>query len=150
MQSRNIITYNAIIEGYGENGNGKEVLKLFEQMKQENIHPNLGSLIVLLHAFDDAGLVEEAMKYFSDMKEDYKVVPKISHYNYVIDALSRAGYLEESLIKTMEQPDVYTWTSLLGGCRWKNDIERAECAAENIIKLDPRRASTYALLAKDS
>jgi pentatricopeptide repeat protein len=42
---------------------------------------------------------------------------------------------------------VVTWTALLGGCRWSNDIERAERVAENIIKLDPHEASTYLLLA---
>jgi len=47
----------------------------------------------------------------------------------------------------MEQPDIVTWLSLLGGCRWKNDIERAERAAENALKLDPQDASIYVLLS---
>src|ERR1700723_1073548 len=43
--------------------------------------------------------------------------------------------------------DVVTWIALLGGCRWKNDIERAERAAENALKLDPQNASIYVLLS---
>jgi pentatricopeptide repeat protein len=149
MQSRNIITWNAMIQGYGQNGNGREALKLFEQMKQEMIHPDSVTLVALLNAFSHAGLVREALKYFHSMKEEYKIIPENSHYNCVVDALSRAGLLEEAenLIGTMDRPDVVTWTALLGGCRWNNDIERAERAAENIIKLDPHRTSTYVLLA---
>ena len=47
----------------------------------------------------------------------------------------------------MEKPDVVTWTALLGACRWNNDIERAERAAENALKLDPQNSSIYVLLA---
>jgi pentatricopeptide repeat protein len=149
MQSKNDITWNAMIQGYGENGNGKDALELFEQMKQAMIYPDSLTFVALLNAFSHAGLVEEALKYFHSMKEEYKIIPETSHCNCVVDALSRAGRLEEaeSLIGTMDQPDVVTWTALLGGCRWNNDIERAERAAENLIKLDPHRASTYVLMA---
>ena len=37
--------------------------------------------------------------------------------------------------------------TLLGACRWYNDIERAERAAENALKLDPQNASIYVLLS---
>jgi pentatricopeptide repeat protein len=37
MQSKNIISWNSMIAGYGQNGKGIEALKLFKQMQQEGI-----------------------------------------------------------------------------------------------------------------
>jgi pentatricopeptide repeat protein len=136
-----------MIQGYGQSGNRKESLKLFEHMKQEMIHPNSVTFVALLNAFSHTGLVEEALKYFHDMKEEYKLKPHNSQYSYVVDALSCARCLEESLIGTMDRLDEVTWMALLGSCRWISDIKRAERVAENIIKLDPHRPSTYVLLA---
>jgi len=118
-------------------------------MQQEGIQPNSVTFLALLNACSHSGLVDEAIHYFNVMKDQYQILPDVSHYTCVVDTLGRAGRLEEAenLIKTMEQPDVVTWIALLGACRWNNDIERAERAAENALKLDPQNASIYVLLA---
>ena len=40
LQSKDIVSWNAMIGGYRQNGKGTEALKLFEQMQQEGIQPN--------------------------------------------------------------------------------------------------------------
>ena len=149
MQSRNVISWNAMIAGYAQNGNGKEALELFQQMQQEGVKPNSVTFVALLNACSHAGLVDEALHYFNAMNDQYQVLRDVTHYNCLVDVLGRAGRLEEAenLIRTMEQPNIVTWTTLLGACRWNNDIERAERAAENALKLDPKNASIYVLLA---
>ena len=150
MESRNIITWNAMISGYGQNGDGKKSIELFEKMQQEGIQPNSITFVALLNACSHSGLVDEALNYFRSMKDKYQVLPDVTHYNCIVDTLARAGHLEEAenLINTMEQPDVVTWIALLGGCRWKNDIERAERAAENALKLDPTRCINLCIIIK--
>ena len=149
MEVRDVISWNAMIGGYAQNGNGKEALELFKQMEQEGIQPNNVTFVVILNACSHAGLVDEALHYFNVMKDRYQIVPDVIHYNCLVDTLSRAGRLEEAenLIRTMKQPNVVTWMALLGACRWNSDIERAERAAENALKLDPQDASVYVLLA---
>ena len=149
IHSRNVVSWNAMITGYGQNGNAKEALGLFKQMENENIQPNSVTFGALLNACSHSGLKDESLHYLNVMKEKYEITPDVIHYNCVVDTLGRAGYLEESenLIKTMESPNAITWTALLGACRWNNDIERAERAAENALKLDPQNASVYVLLA---
>ena len=46
------------------------------------------------------------------------------HYNCVVDALGRAGRLEEAegLIKRMEEPNEVTWITSLGACRVAGDV----------------------------
>src|SRR6185503_11146103 len=76
------------------------------------------------------------------------IKPNIEHYTCLVDVLGRSGRLEEAenLINKMESPDIITWKALLGACRLHNDVERAKRISENIIKLDPKDASTYVLL----
>jgi pentatricopeptide repeat protein len=40
MQSKDIVSWTAMIVGYTQNGKGIEALKLFEQMQQERIQPD--------------------------------------------------------------------------------------------------------------
>jgi hypothetical protein len=46
----------------------------------------------------------------------------------------------------MPEPNVITWTTLLGACRIHGDVERGERAAKEIMRLEPREASAYVLL----
>ena len=116
MESKDIISWNAMISGYGQNGNSKEAIELFQQMQQSGIQPDSITFIALLNACSHAGLVDEALHYFNTMKDQYQITPDVTHYNCVVDTLGRAGRLEEAenLIKTMPQPDIITWITLLG------------------------------------
>ena len=118
-------------------------------MKNENVQPNSITFVSLLNACSHSGLVDETLQYFNIMKEKYGITPDVMHYTCLIDTLGRAGRLEEAenLIKTMKEPDIITWRTLLGACRWYNDIERAERAAENAIKLDSKNSHIYVLLS---
>jgi len=149
MESRDIITWTTMISGYGQNGDGKKSIELFEKMETEGIQPDSITFVALLNACSHSGLVDEALNYFRSMKDKYQVLPDVTHYNCIVDTLARSGHLEEAenLINTMEQPNIVTWIALLGGCRWNNDIERAERAAENALKFDPKNASIYVLLS---
>lgn len=39
MEMRDVISWNAMIGGYAQNGNGNEALELFKQMEQDGIQP---------------------------------------------------------------------------------------------------------------
>jgi pentatricopeptide repeat protein len=44
--NQRILSHDAMIQGYGENG--KEVLELFDQMKQEGLQPNQVTYTIIL------------------------------------------------------------------------------------------------------
>src|SRR6202041_1543521 len=90
MESRNVVSWNAMIAGYAQTGNGKDALELFKQMEKE-IQPNSVTLCALLNACSHAGLVDEALHYFNAMKDQYQVSADVSHYTCVVDTLGRAG-----------------------------------------------------------
>jgi len=118
-------------------------------MQKEKIRPDEYTFIIILNSCSHAGLVEEAIYYFSSMESEFNIKPNIKHYTCIVDTLGRAGKLEEAekFIETIPLPDIITWKALLGACRIYNDIERAERIAQKAFSLDTKDCSTYVLLS---
>ena len=62
MPKRNIVSWTAVIAGYGMNGHWKEALNIFDEMQKESLNPNHITLVVLLSSCSHAGLVIEGWK----------------------------------------------------------------------------------------
>ncbi|KAJ7971579.1 Pentatricopeptide repeat [Quillaja saponaria] len=150
MKVKNVITWSAMIAAYGYHGRGKEALDLFPRMLSSGILPNRITFLSLLYACSHAGMVEEGLRFFKLMWDEYAVRSDVKHYTCVVDLLGRAGRLDEAfnLIKTMTiAKDEGLWGALLGACRTHGHIELAEKAAESLLQLEPRNPGHYVLLS---
>eukprot|EP01018_Ginkgo_biloba_P006084 Gb_02808 [translate_table: standard] len=150
MSKRDVISWSAMIAGYGMHGLGDSALALFVQMQETDMKPNSITFICVLSACSHAGLVEKGWEYFDCMTRDYSITPSLKHYTCMVDLLGRAGYLEEaqSFINKMPfEPDAGVWGALLGGCRIHSNIELGEFAANQLFELEPENAGYYVLLS---
>ncbi|KAJ7979137.1 Pentatricopeptide repeat-containing protein [Quillaja saponaria] len=86
--------WNAMIGGFAMHGKSKEAIKVFEQMKTENVSPNKVTFIGLLNACSHGYMVEEGKGYFRSMVSSYGIAPEIEHFGCMVDLLGRAGPLE--------------------------------------------------------
>ncbi|KAJ7008443.1 pentatricopeptide repeat-containing protein [Populus alba x Populus x berolinensis] len=89
MQERNIITWSAMISGYGMHGWGREALNLFDQMKA-SVKPDHITFVSILSACSHSGLVAEGWECFNSMATDFGVTPRPEHYACMSNAASRA------------------------------------------------------------
>jgi hypothetical protein len=64
MQSENVVYWNAILRGCDTHGHGKEFLKHFGQMFEENVISYLITVVCLLSTCMHASLVDEGMCYY--------------------------------------------------------------------------------------
>lgn len=150
MKERNVISWSAMIAAYGYHGKGKEALDLFHMMLNSAILPNRITFVSLLYACSHAGLIEDGLRFFNSMWEDYAVRPDIKHYTCVVDLFGRAGRLDEAakLIETMSVvKDERLWSALLGACRIHGNMELAEKAANSLLELQPQNPGNYVLLS---
>ncbi len=88
-------------------GHGKEVLKHFAQMCEENVQPDDITFICLLSACSRAGLVDEGMRCYVSMVTDYMTPAKLEHYTCMtcmVDLLGCAGHLQEAENMVMAMP----------------------------------------------
>nr|GMC92596.1 pentatricopeptide repeat-containing protein At2g03880, mitochondrial [Ipomoea batatas] len=150
MVEKDVISWSTMIMGLAQNGFSKKALELFEEMKSSGMKPNYITVLGVLFACSHAGLVEDGQYYFRSMKTLFGIDPRREHYGCMVDLLGRAGKLDEAvkLIHEMEcEPDAVTWRTLLGACRLHRNMDLAEYAVKQILKLDPSDAGTYILLS---
>ncbi|XP_057841650.2 pentatricopeptide repeat-containing protein At2g22070 [Cryptomeria japonica] len=150
IPQRNVISWNTMIAGYAQNGFCKDALRIFELIRQSGTYPDHVSFACVLFACSHAGLVDEGCKYFSDMSNCYCIMPAIEHYVCMVDLLSRAGYLEETLnfiIKIPIKPVAVMWMCLLGACKTHKNLGLGAFTATLIFELDPKNTASYVLLS---
>ncbi|CAL5321748.1 unnamed protein product [Camellia sinensis] len=130
MREKNVITWSAMIAAYGYQGKGRDGLDLFPLMLRS--------------------LVEECLRIFNSMWEDYSVMRDVKHYTCMVDLLGCAGRLEEAL-NLIEDTSVDRnegmWGALLGAYRIHNRVELAEKATKSMLELQPQNAGHYILLS---
>ncbi|KAF5726582.1 putative Tetratricopeptide repeat (TPR)-like superfamily protein [Tripterygium wilfordii] len=150
IESKDSISWNAMIESYGVHGLGKEALSLFLQMTQTNIQPDHATFASLLSAFSHSGLAEEGLQWFNLMVSEYKIQPRQKHYACMVDLLARAGRVEEAhqLIQSMNiEPGLAIWVALLSGCLSYGKSLIGNMAAAMVLELNPDDLGIYALVS---
>ena len=145
----NVDLYNSMINIYGIFGEGEKAIQLYKELIDNKIKPDNITFCSILNACSHSKLVDTAINIFDSMTKEFKIKPEIQHYTCIVDALSRSGRLNEAeeYINKINEPDETVLTTLLGGCRIYNDIDRAERTANKLIKLNPNNTSTYVLLS---
>ncbi|XVF21363.1 hypothetical protein REPUB_Repub12eG0084000 [Reevesia pubescens] len=86
--SRDRISWNAMIASYGVHGHGKEALSLFFQMTNTNSKPDHATFAALLSALGHSGLVDKGL-----VEEAYKLIDSMNN-----------------------EPGATVWVALLSGC----------------------------------
>ncbi|XP_058097386.1 putative pentatricopeptide repeat-containing protein At1g77010, mitochondrial [Magnolia sinica] len=150
MRKFNEVPWNSMLMGYATNGYGKEALKLFEDMRNAGVRPNDITFVGVLSGCSHSGLVEEGLRWFHAMKNNYHIDPMVEHYSCMIDLFARAGCLEEAMDFIDKMPfkaDVSMWSSVLRGCKACGNESLGRKAAEQLIKLDPENSGAYVQLS---
>ncbi|XXG67497.1 hypothetical protein AAC387_Pa06g0832 [Persea americana] len=150
MTMKDLVSWTVMIAGYGMHGHGKYAISAFNQMQDMGIKPDEVSFVAILYACSHSGLVDEGWRFFTTMRDDCKIEPKLEHYACMVDLLSRAGHLRRAykFIESMPiEPDSTVWGALLCGCRTHRDVKLAEKVAEHVFELEPANTGYYILLA---
>ncbi|GLT78766.1 hypothetical protein SLA2020_502930 [Shorea laevis] len=149
LPKRDIISWNAVISGYGLHGRGHDAICAFSRMLEDGFQPNSVTFLSVLSACSHSGLVNEGLKLFHSMVQEFRINPQLAHYGCVVDLLGRAGCLDEAkdFIKSMPiKPDASVWRALLSACRDHCDPKEAMRIFEKIVKLEPMNPGNYVLL----
>ncbi|KAL2903574.1 hypothetical protein RDABS01_002284 [Bienertia sinuspersici] len=116
MLEKNIISWSAMMGGYGMHGNFDEVLRLFDRMLDSGVLPDGATFTTVLTACSHGGRIEEGKECFDLMVKRFRLRPSIEHYTCIVDMLGRAGRVEEAkgIVERMEkEPDQALLRALL-------------------------------------
>jgi pentatricopeptide repeat protein len=146
LTDKSVVSWTSMLDAYSSHGYGKEALRVFRHMQQDGVKPDEVTFVSVLTACSHAGLLHEAREAFFSMSLDHGIAPKPSHCACMIDMFARVGRLDEAERFLCNMPfkcGVVEWMALLGACRSRGDVQRAERAAEQILALDPRCSGAY-------
>ncbi|PON47279.1 DYW domain containing protein [Parasponia andersonii] len=150
IRDKNLISWNAITAGYAQNGHGKKVIEIFEDMMKMGCKPDHISFLSVLSGCSHSGLINEGKHYFSSMTKDFGISPTSEHFACMVDLLGRAGLVEEAknlIDEFPSKPNAAIWGALLSACRIHHNSNLAEFAARNLLELDVEDSGCYVLLA---
>ncbi|KAM6583924.1 hypothetical protein CsatB_010926 [Cannabis sativa] len=149
LGEKNIVSWNAVICGYAQNGRGYEAISLYERMQVSGCRPNGVTLLGLLWACNHAGLVSDGYSYFNKARLENPSMLKPEHYACMVDLLSRSGCFrqaEEFIYDLSFDPGIGFWKALLSGCLIHSNVDLGELAAHKILALDPEDVSSYVMM----
>lgn len=148
-KSMDPVMWNAMISGYGRNGENNAALELFSEMLEQEVKPNAASFLASLSACSHSGQVEKAMKIFKFMTVVCGMKPSKEHLGCLIDLLGRAGKLSEAENFIREIPELSSsmYSSLLGASRHYAEVELGKAMSEKLYKLEPRSSATMVILS---
>lgn len=147
MSKKTVITWNALIAGYGIHGLGTAAVELFEQMVHEGVKPNHVTFLAVIGACSYSGLSDHGWKIYDSMRN--KVKPRAMHYACMVELLGREGLLDEAFALIEDapfRPTVNMWSALLTACRFHKNFELGKFAIEKIYLMEPLKLSNYHIL----
>ncbi|KAJ7527666.1 hypothetical protein O6H91_16G065300 [Diphasiastrum complanatum] len=116
MSERNVVSWNAMIAGYTQNGLGREALALYEQMKQEGMQPNNVTFVFLLKACANLAALEQGKQLHSEIrKRGFQSDVVVG--STLVDMYAKCGCTEDAreLFDNMSERDVVSWTAMIAG-----------------------------------
>lgn len=149
VTEKDVTVWTTMISGFAFHGYGSKALELFYEM-QNYVMPNQVTFIAILTACSHSGFVSEGLRIFNSMKERYSIEPGVEHYGCLVDLLSRSGRLTEvkDVIEMMPmKPSQPIWGAVLSACRAHGNVEIAEIAGKELLKLEPEKEGGYVLLS---
>lgn len=146
---KNVVAWNAMLNGLAMHGQGKAVLEMFLKMIEE-FKPDDLTFMAVLSACSHSGLVGQGWQHFHSIESVHGLTPKVEHYACMVDLLGRVGRLEEAenMIKTMPMPpNEVVLGSLLGSCSVHGKLQLGECVLQELIQMDPHNTEYNILLS---
>ncbi|GAV76730.1 PPR domain-containing protein/PPR_2 domain-containing protein/PPR_3 domain-containing protein, partial [Cephalotus follicularis] len=148
---KDLVTWTTMMTtAYGLHGRCLDALKLFNQMKTENIDPDAITFTSILSACSHSGLVEDGLRIFKSIGKQYSRIPCEEHYACMVDLLSRAGRLEEAYDLVKCPPTRQTASALgalLAACRLYKNTRLGEVVGRRLLDMEPENPSAYALVS---
>ncbi|XP_062083098.1 pentatricopeptide repeat-containing protein At2g27610 [Humulus lupulus] len=150
QRDRDLISWNSMISGFAQHGQGKKALKIFEDMRTQKLEMDGITFIGVISACTHAGIVDEGQRYFDMMVRDHHISPTMEHFSCMVDLYSRAGMLEKAMDIITEMPfpaGATVWRTLLSACHVRRNLELGKIAAEKLISLQPEDSAAYVLMS---
>ena len=144
------ITWTTILSGYAQHGCGEEAFQLLGKMLKDNVSWDEITLVGVISACSNAGLVQEGLHCFYLMNKLCGISWNTQHYACVFDLLGRAGcldYTAELANLIPSQPATIVWSTLLAACKLHEHVGMAHYSVKHVFELEPTDITASIMLS---
>nr|GEV10248.1 pentatricopeptide repeat-containing protein At3g26540 [Tanacetum cinerariifolium] len=138
--SKDLILYNSMILGSCHNSRGDVAIDLFEMLNSEGLKPDNTTFQGVVLACICEGRVELGRQYFDAMTSEYCVIPRLEHYELIIELYSRYGFMGElkNFVKQMPfDPTASMLIRIFDACHEYKREQFGKWAADRLNDLNP-------------
>lgn len=146
----NVVPWNALIAGYAQMADIKDVNLCFATMLLRGIHPDSATFVEVLNTGSDAGSIDTGQMYFLLLSNEFEQHVTPDHYTCIIDLFSRVGRIDTALaiIESMPfHPQAVLWHIVLGACQRSRDVDLGRHAFEHAAVLNHKDTTAYVLMS---
>ncbi|KAH7296863.1 hypothetical protein KP509_26G041700 [Ceratopteris richardii] len=94
LSNRGVVSWNALITGYAQQGKCRDALTLFQRMRSEGLTPNRVSWNAVIGGYAQQGQAEKALSCFHQMQRQGIQPDSITFVN-MLNACSHSGLVED-------------------------------------------------------
>ncbi|XP_002532904.2 pentatricopeptide repeat-containing protein At3g29230 [Ricinus communis] len=126
MPFKNLVTWTIIISGFAEKGLAKEATTLYNQMEAAGLKPDDGTLISILAACAESGLLVLGKKVHASIKK-IRIKCSVNVSNALVDMYAKCGRVDKalSIFNEMSMRDLVSWNCMLQGLAMHGHGEKA-------------------------
>jgi pentatricopeptide repeat protein len=137
MVFRNVVSWNAIIVGYGCHGEGKEAVELFRRMLRDGCccFPDEGTLASVLSSCANMAAANEAAQVHAyAQKRGLQGILQVA--NALILAYGKNGFVREvkRIFAMADNPDIVTWSSVVSSYAYLGRARDAVHVFERMLR----------------
>ncbi|KAI3501715.1 hypothetical protein L1887_29688 [Cichorium endivia] len=116
MSTRNVVSWNIMIDGYAQSGDSTESLILFQKMLDDGIKPTGVTIMAALHACADSGDLSRG-QFLHQLANELNLQNDISLTNSLISMYSKCKQIEIAgkLFKNMKEKTLVSWNAIILG-----------------------------------
>lgn len=143
------VIWNAMISGYGRNGEKEAAFEIFYRMLELKVKPNSVTFSCMLLVCSHTGEVDLLWQVFRSMAVDYGLKPTPEQLNIIVDLLGRTGQLKEAegFMEEITDPSASVFCSLLGAAKQHAEYELGEELVKKLSALEPNDPTPYVILS---
>ncbi|KAJ7299040.1 hypothetical protein O6H91_Y317700 [Diphasiastrum complanatum] len=116
MPSRDVVSWNNMIFGYVNSGEGEKAIELFRQMQQEEVDPDSGTIVGALNACGSIAALEDG-KLVHSYVVLHGLQSNVFVLNCLIDMYAKCGSIDDAfnIFEDMPTRDTVSWSAMILG-----------------------------------